>query len=427
MYVYYFFAAISAWFGFQSLRSGFRFVAYVREETSKPLPDYQPFVSVFAPSRGIESGLAENLAALLNQNYHKYEVIFVFDRSDDPAIAILQGLKNTRGAVAQLSRRAQSGQGRPSLTVGLLPRGNSVTQKIVIAGPATTSGQKVHNLRAAVLEADPDAEVFVFVDTDARPNKVWLRQLVSPLVDDKLGASSGYRWFVSKKGGLSSRLRSVWNASVASALGRDTMKNFCWGGSTAIRRTVFEKLNIRERWVGSVSDDFSVTTVLKEAGLPIHFTPNCLVASVSDCNARELFEFTTRQIKITRVYAPHLWLPLLLGSSLFAIAFFGGIILLVVRLVSGISSWLLFAVLCVLFLLGAAKGFIRWQVIRIPLANYRRELNRDLLAHICLWPVASLLYLYNAVVAGFSRRINWRGIVYELKSPVEAVIISRDR
>jgi len=378
MYVYYFFAAVSAWFGFQSLRSGFRYVAYVREETSKPLPDYQPFVSVFAPSRGIESGLAENLAALLNQNYHKYEVIFVFDRSDDPAIAILQGLRNARR--------------------------NSVTQKIVIAGPATTSGQKVHNLRAAVLEADPDAEVLVFVDTDARPNKVWLRQLVSPLVDDKLGASSGYRWFVTRKGGLSSRLRSVWNASVASALGRDRMKNFCWGGSTAIKRTVFEKLNIRERWVGSVSDDFSVTTVLKEAGLPIHFTPNCLVASVGDCSVRELFEFTTRQIKITRVYAPHLWLPLLLGSSLFAIAFFGGIILLVVRLVSGISSWLLFAVLCVLFLLGATKGFIRWQVIRIPLANYRRELNRDLLAHICLWPFASLLNSPLVCIDLFSRK-----------------------
>jgi hypothetical protein len=38
-----------------------------------------------------------------------------------------------------------------------------------------------------------------------------------------------------------------------------------------------------------------------------------------------------------------------------------------------------------------------------------------------------LLYLYNAIVAGFSRRITWRGITYELKSPTEAVIISRDR
>jgi len=51
--------------------------------------------------------------------------------------------------------------------------------------------------------------------------------------------------------------------------------------------------------------------------------------------------------------------------------------------------------------------------------------GRDLLAHILLWPFASLLYLYNAIVAGFSRRVEWRGITYELKSPNEAVIISR--
>jgi hypothetical protein len=30
------------------------------------------------------------------------------------------------------------------------------------------------------------------------------------------------------------------------------------------------------------------------------------------------------------------------------------------------------------------------------------------------------------VAAGFSRRIKWRGITYELKSPTEAVIISRE-
>jgi hypothetical protein len=63
----------------------------------------------------------------------------------------------------------------------------------------------------------------------------------------------------------------------------------------------------------------------------------------------------------------------------------------------------------------------------IPLAKYRRELWRDLAAQILLWPFASLLYLYNAIAAGLSRRIQWRGITYELKSPTEAVIISRGR
>jgi cellulose synthase/poly-beta-1,6-N-acetylglucosamine synthase-like glycosyltransferase len=387
MVVYYVLAVLSCWFGLQSLLSGIRYAGYVRRETSRPLPKFQPFVSVIAPGRGLEPGLIDNLRPLVSQDYPRYEVLFVFDDADDPAIKIVADLKH------------------------------AVPTRIVIAGPATDSGQKVHNLRVAVNEVDPQSEVLVFVDTDARPSQNWLRQLVAPLADDTLGASTGYRWFVAERGGFASRLRGVWNASVASALGSDTAKNFCWGGSTAIRRSTFNRLNVGERWRGTVSDDFTITSVLKEAKLPIHFTPNCLVASVGDCDLRELFEFTTRQIKITRVYAGHLWLPLLLGSALFAIAFFGGLILLILS-----KSIVVAAVVVLIFTLGATKSLIRFRAVSTVLKTSRR----DLLAHVFLWPLASLLYLYNAIAAGFSRRIKWRGITYELKSPTEAVIISRE-
>jgi len=395
MVLYYFLAVLSCWFGLQSLLSGIRYAAYVRRETSRPLPDYRPFVSVIAPGRGLEPGLIDNLRPLVTQDYPRYEVLFVFDALDDPALEIVDELRKTV----------------------------TVATRTVIAGPATDSGQKVHNLRVAVNEVDPQSEVLVFVDTDARPAPDWLRKLVAPLADETLGASTGYRWFIPDRGGIASRLRSVWNASVASALGSDTAKNFCWGGSTAIRRTTFSRLNVSDRWRGTVSDDFTLTHVLKEAKLPIHFTPLCLVASPGDCDFRELIEFTTRQIKITRVYASHLWLPLLLGSALFAIAFFGGLILLILQILKILSPTLfLLLIILLIFTLGAAKSFIRFRAVSSVLKTSRL----DLLAHIFLWPFASLLYLYNAVVAGFSRRIKWRGITYELKSPSEAVIISRE-
>ena len=394
VYLYYFLAALACWTGIKSLLNGLRFAAYVRRETSRPLPDFQPFASVIAPGRGVEPGLSDNLRTLLTQDYPQYEVLFVFDRLDDPAIEIVEQLKRT----------------------------SDVASRTIIAGPATDSGQKVHNLRAAVTEIDPQSEVLVFVDTDARPTKDWLRKLVAPLADETLGASTGYRWFIPEGGGIASRLRGVWNASVASALGSDTTKNFCWGGSTAIRRSTFERLNIRDRLRGTVSDDFTITRVLKDAKLPIHFTPNCLVASLGDCDFKELIEFTTRQIKITRVYARHLWLPLLLGSALFTIAFFGAFLLIGVHPRSSAA----YIFLTIIFALGATKSFIRWRAVTIPLDQYRSVLRRDLPAHIFLWPFASLLYLYNASAAGFSRRINWRGITYELKSPNEAVIISRE-
>jgi cellulose synthase/poly-beta-1,6-N-acetylglucosamine synthase-like glycosyltransferase len=387
VYLYYFLAALSCWFGIQSLLSGIRYAAYVRRETSRPIPDFHPFVSVIAPGRGLEPGLGENVRSLLTQDYPAYEVLFVFDRDDDPAANVVS-------------------------------HGFSQIGRTIIAGPATDSGQKVHNLRVAVRRIDPKCEVLVFVDTDARPASDWLRKLVAPLADETLGAATGYRWFIPEKGGIASRLRGVWNASVASALGSDRAKNFCWGGSTAIRRTTFERLNVSGRWRGSISDDFTITRVLKEAKLPIHFTPLCLVASVGDCDFHELIEFTTRQIKITRVYASHLWLPLLLGSSLFTIAFFGGLILIGFHPRSPVA----YVFPLIIFVLGAAKAVIRFRAVSTVL----RTSQRDLVAHIFLWPFASLLYLYNAIVAGFSRRLKWRGITYELKSPSEAVIISRE-
>ncbi len=398
MAVFYFLAALSIWFGIQSLLNGIRYAAYVRRETSRALPDFQPFVSVIAPGRGLEPGLTDNLRTLLTQDYPRYEVLFVFDDVEDPAVKVVDELGRGFGPIA----------------------------RTIIAGSASDSGQKVHNLQVAAAQVDPNTEVLVFVDTDARPASDWLKCLVAPLADETLGASTGYRWFIPSRG-VASRLRGVWNASVASALGSDTVKNFCWGGSTAIRRSTFAKLGVGERWRGTVSDDFTITRVLKEAKLPIHFTPNCLVASVGDCDFRELFEFTTRQIKITRVYASHLWLPLLLGSALFALVFFGGLILLILQILKILSpSIFLPLALLVIFTLGATKSFLRWRAITIPLHAYRSSLNRDLLAHVFLWPFASLLYLYNAIIAGFSQRITWRGITYELKSPTEAVIISRE-
>jgi cellulose synthase/poly-beta-1,6-N-acetylglucosamine synthase-like glycosyltransferase len=400
MLVFYFFAAIVIWLGILSLRGGFRFAAYVRRETANSLPDFTPFVSVIAPTRGLEDGLRENILALFQQDYPAYEIVFVTDRADDSSLGVVEGIRKNKD-------------------------GERVSSRIVIAGEAINCGQKVHNLSMAVAAIDPRSHLLVFVDTDARPQSNWLRSLVAPLSDERIGAASGYRWFIPERGSLASQLRSVWNASIASALGENADKNFCWGGSTAIRRSTFEKLQVTKRWQGTVSDDFTLTRVLQEANLPIHFVPACLVASVGDCSVNELLEFTNRQLKITRVYAAHLWKPVLIGSLLFCAVFFGGLALVAARAVRGFPFVPAVVALLVIYGLGAGKAFIRLKAVAIPLADHRKQLWQSLPAHLVLWPFASALYLCNALAAAFSRRISWRGITYELKSATEAVIISR--
>ncbi len=401
--LFYFFAAISTWLGLLSLRSGVRFVKYVQSGSSKHHEGFTPFVTVFLPLRGVDDGLGENLSALFSQDYPSFEIVFVSDRVDDPAFAVIESA-------------------RRSFTPAVGP-----TMEVVIAGKAEDRGQKVHNLAFATAHAHRDSEAFVFVDSDARPNRQWLRRLVGPLRDETIGAATGYRWFVPNRGGVASHLLSVWNAAIASALGANGAKNFCWGGSTAIRKTVFEKCRVLEYWRGAVSDDFAMTRALHDAKLTIKFVPQCLTPSFTDSGFGELLEFTTRQLKITRAYAAHLWKSVFIGSTIFVITFFGGIVLVATRAALGLSFAIPLLLLLIIFAMGALKSYLRRRAVASIVLEPVASSMLSTVAHVTLWPFASALYLYNAIAAALSRRITWRGITYELKSPNETVIIRRQK
>lgn len=374
---------------------------YLRAELAKECPDFTPFATIFVPCRGVDDGLRENVSSIMTQDYPAFEIVFVSDSADDPAFEIIEQ-----------ARRDFEREPGPAI-------------RFVVSGQATDRGQKVHNLSVAVAKADPQSEVLVFIDTDARPQRFWLRSLVGPLQDPAVGATTGYRWFVPIRGGIVSHLRSVWNAAIASALGEQTQKNFCWGGSTAIRRETFRDCKVVDYWRGTVSDDFALTRALHDRNLPIKFVPQCLTASLEDCTLGQLTEFTTRQLKITRAYATHLWRAVFTGSLIFVLVFFGGIVLVVARALTGLSFATPLVLLLIIFALGAMKSHLRRRAVAQVITEPRMSCFGATLAHLTLWPLASALYLYNALAAAVSRRITWRGITYELKSSTETVILSR--
>jgi hypothetical protein len=154
--------------------------------------------------------------------------------------------------------------------------------------------------------------------------------------------------------------------------------------------------------------------------------PDCLVPAFEDCSLTELLLFTNRQLQITRVYAPDLWKPLFIGSALFVLTFFGGLVLVVKEAISGQAPYLPASIILLIFVLGAVKSFLRFHVVDAIMRRHQLKRNSGLVSHLLLWPVSSFLQLINCVVAGLSRRIRWRGITYELKSPNETVIIARD-
>ncbi len=401
IFVFYFLAAILVLLSFKSFRGGIEYLRFFQNELSKPNSDFTPFATVIAPCRGLDDGLQENLLALTVQNFPAYEIIFVVDDKDDPAVEVIKEFT------------AGSSEGRESLTC-----------RLVIAQKASNAGQKVENLREAVLHANERSEVFVFVDSDARPSANWLRRIVAPLENTDVGATTGYRWFISAHPTFASELRSAWNASIASALGPNLSSNFCWGGSMAIRRDVFDRIEMGEKWKGTLSDDFAVTRSMKKAGLPIVFVPQALTASVEDCTVAEMLEFTTRQMKITRVYASDLWLLSFVGSGLFNLVLVVAFLTATLSRKNDLAVFVSAITIAAVSIFSAGKAWLRLKAVKLALPEYKKELKSQTWPQITLWLLTPALFFVNSVSALFSRKMTWRGIRYELKSPSETVIIA---
>ena len=394
---FYILAALQLYFSYKSFRGGIDYLNYFKQQLSRPIPDYTPFATIFAPCRGVDQGMLGNFDALLRQDYPDYEVVFIVDDEADDATNVIEAAW----------------------------RENLRQVKLVVAPKATDSGQKVTNLREGIQYADERSEVFVFADSDARTTNDWLRNLIAPVAADEIGAATGYRWFISKNQNFPSELRSMWNASIASALGRNRGSNFCWGGATAIRRDVFERLAISERWRGTLSDDFVIMRVMNEARLAIQFVPQALTPSIENCTFSELIEFTTRQMKLTRVYAPKLWLMSFLGAGLFNVVMIASLLIVILSKTNNITVAAALITLLLVTLLGIGKSWLRLRAIRMVLARYEGELGRQLFPQLTLWVLTPALFFINCAAALVSRRMTWRGTTYEMVSHNETRVIAQ--
>jgi ceramide glucosyltransferase len=357
---------------------------------------YAPRVALFCPVKGAEPGLEQNISALASFDYPDYEIFFPMASGDDPARKIIERV--TAGSKHKVH--------------------------IVVAGKPNECGEKVNNLRAAVQQAAAGFDVYVFADSDGRPGRSWLARLVAPLADSNLGAVTTFRWFFQQRSGFWSALASAWNAPAVTYLGEHA-RNFCWGGGTAIRRERFEQSSVTEYWNGSVSDDFSLTHALRQSGLPIFFAPECIVPTMFDCDLARLFEFTNRQIIITRVYEPRLWLLGGAAHALYCGSIAAGVGLFIANVISGAPAVHLLLLAIIPIVLSMARGVLRLAAIMEVLPDWKTKLLADGWIWTFLAAIAPFLALWNTVVALFSRQIRWRDIRYELLSPGQTRILSR--
>jgi cellulose synthase/poly-beta-1,6-N-acetylglucosamine synthase-like glycosyltransferase len=375
-----------------------RFAASRRASRTPPEPVGR--VMVLAPCKGIDPGQLENQRRLFEQDYGDFELTFIVEDARDPAAAVVERL-----------RRAY-------------PR---VPCRLVCAGQATDTGQKVHNLIAATRDLPAEIEVLVFVDADVRPSSHWLRDLVHRLSRPNTAAITGYRWFVPERFTLPNLLLTSMNASVAGLFGPGGFF-LLWGGSWTVRREWFERAGLPWAWQGTLSDDLVASRVLRAAGANIEFEPKCVVATPVDTTWPRLIEFARRQYTIGRCYSPMLWWSTL-ASNAFANLVLGLNVAMVIYGLATGAAWTLLPIATLVALWGVAafQTYLRHDLARacseeLPPGALARSRRFD-----CLWsPVLSCLnwLLLASTVVG--RTITWRGNTYYIARGGLARLLGRE-
>lgn len=368
-----------------------------RQKLAAPMSESQSRVSLLIPCKGMEHRLRENLTAFVRQDHPNFDISFIVESESDSAVNLIRNI---------------------------MRENRHVRSRLVVAGYASDCGQKVHNLRHATQELEPDTEILVFADSDANPQPSWLRWIVSGISKPGVGARTGYRWMIPGDKSLATLLGVSINNAVAAMLGPGSHL-LVWGGSWAIHRKVFDATGIQDTWKGVLSDDLVASRTLRYSKLAVEFEPRCICTSNVKFTYPSLVEFLRRQLLIGRQYCTNYWLTALATASLTTLGFWGGLFAGIGMVASGNSNgyWLIGSSVG-LYGLGVLRGFMRQNMGRIVTAEWRQQRSAQKF-DITSGPITSLLTTIMLTVSAFGNRINWRGIRYHIGQGGRILLLGR--
>ncbi|MGP8032890.1 MAG: glycosyltransferase family 2 protein [Steroidobacteraceae bacterium] len=344
----------------------------------------QPLATVvIIPVRGVPRHLESLWRGLCAQQYRAWRLIWVVESLHDPA----------HGALS-----------------ALLARQDAPSAELLIAGAATDTGQKVHNLLTALTRLRPEDRIVVFADADIIPPRDWLTRIVAALAPPKVAAVSGYRWLVPDAQNLATLLVCAANASIAT-LPRLHSLNHAWGGTMALRRETLDALHMESVWQGSISDDLPLTTALKARGEAVVGPRELLLPTRVAYDWRGGLGFARRQYLLLRIYAPGLWALAATGTTLPLIGWATAVPLALA------GDRLALAVIVVANALDQARALLRRRVVGALWGEEGLECMRGVLA-LDRWATPLCLGFHAAVIWStlIGRTIEWADRIYRIES-----------
>jgi ceramide glucosyltransferase len=212
-------------------------------EGVRPTQDRLP-VSILKPLRGTDPEMYDSFRSHCLQDYPEYEIIFGVSDTDDPAIQLVNQLK---------SEFPQS------------------AIRLIVCRDKLGTNTKVSNLAQMVREAH--FEYLIVNDSDIRVEADYLRRVLAPLADPKVGlVTCLYRGVANAT--LGSRLEALGISTdfAAGVLVAQTVENglhFGLGSTLAFRRADLQAIGGFEALVDYLADDYQLGNRIAAQGLKV--------------------------------------------------------------------------------------------------------------------------------------------------------------
>jgi cellulose synthase/poly-beta-1,6-N-acetylglucosamine synthase-like glycosyltransferase len=368
----------------------FQKIIYKKRYRPRYKQDYTPRCCIILPVKGIPKDLEKNLQAFTEIDYPDYSVIITVESHADPCLPVVEKIT---AAHEQFT--------------------------LVIAGLATDCAQKNHNMLAALKEAGRP-EIYVFADADIPPQNRWLHELVLPLSDPSLTATTGFRWLISNSATFGHLTHSNVNIFFLVLFGMVSLLkigSILWGGSMAIRRKDFEELEVAKKWARSGVDDIAMARVLadnkrKSILVPLSVTPTDDLIDT----ATGTVTWCARQIMFLKAYHRGLWLALglLVGLSLLFYLWLPAAVL--IAAFTPLNFWQAGGGASLLFMLCDTLLTLLYPAMG-PIPRFYRLF--------LLQPVLRITHLISYLKTLFKRSIVWAGIRYTLNSKGDVTRVER--
>jgi ceramide glucosyltransferase len=335
------------------------------------LNGFAPPVSILKPVRGLDPDAYENFASFCRQDYPQYEIVFCVGAPDDPCMPAIERLQRD---FPQQNIRVLFGSGR------------------------VAANDKVAKLVRLANEAQ--YEYLVINDSDVRVKPDYLRRIVAPMEDPKVGAvtclyvSTGEHSFIENL--QTAGMLSDFYAGLLVARELDGVK-FALGPTIATTRTRLAGFGGYQAIENRPGDDLLVGRLIAEQGYNVELS-RYAVDTVSDYQSLgELLHKRLRWLVVMRHMRPAGHLGLIFTQGLL---------------------WSVVAVLVHPTLLTAALYFGAYLILRVAMTwiigGYGLQQEK-------LWRKMPIVFCWDAFAlvmwsASFLRNtIRWRGGSYYIR------------